>query len=133
MNRKYDTEFKRESVRLVLEEGLRVREVERNLGITHGVLKDWVQKHRDHQDAAYADRPALSPEEELKQLRKENERLRRERDILKKAVAIFSTDQQNGSAKIRLCCQGYKPSLKTVRRLTAPYVSSTNCESKVVE
>ena len=43
MNRKYDTEFKREAVRLVLEEGLRVREVERNLGITHGVLKDWVQ------------------------------------------------------------------------------------------
>ncbi len=92
MNRKYDAEFKREAVRLVLEEGLRVREVERSLGITHGVLKDWVQKHRDHQDAAYVGRPALSPEEELKQLRKENERLRRERDILKKAVAIFSTD-----------------------------------------
>ncbi len=92
MNRKYDAEFKREAVRLVLEEGLRVREVERNLGITHGVLKDWVQKHRDHQDAASAGRPALSPEEELKQLRKDNERLRRERDILKKAVAIFSTD-----------------------------------------
>ena len=92
MNRKYDAEFKREAVRLVLEEGLRVREVERNLGITHGVLKEWVQKYRDHQDAACAGRPALSPEEELKQLRKENDRLRRERDILKKAVAIFSTD-----------------------------------------
>lgn len=33
MNRKYDADFKREAVRLVLEEGLRVREVERNLGI----------------------------------------------------------------------------------------------------
>jgi transposase len=91
--RKYDPEFKREAVRLVEEEGLGVREVERNLGITHGVLKDWVQKHRDHQDAAFAGRIAPeSPEAELKQLRKENEQLRRERDILKKAVAIFSTD-----------------------------------------
>lgn len=47
--RRYDPDFKREAVRMVVEEGLRVREVERNLGITHGVLKDWVQRHRDHQ------------------------------------------------------------------------------------
>jgi transposase len=91
--RKYDPEFKREAVRLVVEEGLRIREVERNLGITHGVLKDWVRKHRDHKDAAHVG--PLGPQSsdaELKQLRRENERLRRERDILKKAVAIFSTD-----------------------------------------
>ena len=91
--RKYDPEFKREAVRLVVEEGLRIREVERNLGITHGVLKDWVRKHRDHKDAAHVGRLGpQSSEAELKQLRRENERLRRERDILKKAVAIFSTD-----------------------------------------
>lgn len=92
-NRRYDPEFKREAVRMVVEDGLGVREVERNLGITYGVLKGWVQKHRDHQDAAYTGRPdPQSPEAQLKQLRKENEQLRRERDILKKAVAIFSTD-----------------------------------------
>ena len=92
-HRKYDPDFKREAVRLVVEDGLGVREVERNLGITYGVLKGWVQKHRDHQDAAFAVRFAPeSPEAELKRLRKENERLQRERDILKKAVAIFSTD-----------------------------------------
>ncbi|WP_092194754.1 hypothetical protein, partial [Desulfomicrobium norvegicum] len=55
--------------------------------------KGWVQKHRDHQDAAFVGNHAPeSPEAELKRLRKENERLQRERDILKKAVAIFSTD-----------------------------------------
>lgn len=92
-NRKYDPEFKREAVRLVLEEGMAVREVERNLGITHGVLKGWIQKHRNHQDAAFPGRiDPQSPEAEMKQLRKDNEQLRRERDILKKAVAIFSTD-----------------------------------------
>jgi transposase len=92
-HRRYDPDFKREAVRMVVEEGLGVREVERNLGITYGVLKGWVQRHRDHQDAAHVGRIATeSPEAELKRLRKENERLQRERDILKKAVAIFSTD-----------------------------------------
>ena len=91
--RKYDPEFKREAVRLVVDEGLAIREVERDLGITYGVLKDWVYKHHTHQDAAFVGTVSLdSPEAELKQLRKENDRLRRERDILKKAVAIFSTD-----------------------------------------
>jgi len=93
MHRRYDPDFKREAVRMVVEEGLGVREVERNLGITYGVLKGWVQNHRDHQDAAHVGQIATeSPEAELKRLRKENERLQRERDILKKAVAIFSTD-----------------------------------------
>lgn len=92
-NRKYDPDFKREAVRLVVEEKLSVREAERNLGITHGVLKSWVQKHQDFQDAAFVGSVSpLSPEAELKLLRKENDQLRRERDILKKAVAIFSTD-----------------------------------------
>lgn len=45
--RSYDPDFKRKAVRIVVEECLGVREVERNLGITHGVLKGWVQKHRD--------------------------------------------------------------------------------------
>ena len=92
-NRRYDPDFKREAVRMVAEEGLGVREVERSLGITYGVLKGWMRKHRDHQDAAFVGRIAPgSPEAELKRLRKENERLQRERDILKKAAAIFPTD-----------------------------------------
>jgi len=67
--RKYAQDFKREAVRLVTEEGLGIREVERNLGITYGVLKGWVQKHQDHNDAAFVGRiDPQSPEAELKQL-----------------------------------------------------------------
>ena len=92
-NRRYDPEFKREAVSLVVEGGQTIREVERSLGITHGVLKGWVQKHRDHNDAAFkGSSDPQSPEAQLRQLQKENEQLRRERDILKKAVDIFSTD-----------------------------------------
>ena len=57
-NRRYDADFKREAVRLVVEEGMGIREVERNLGITFGVVKGWVQKQRDHQDAAFVGRVA---------------------------------------------------------------------------
>ena len=88
--RKYDSEFKAEAVKLVVEDNLTIREVESNLGITYGVLKGWVQKHCDEQNPAIVSQ--LAAESELKHLRKENERLRREREILKKAVAIFSTD-----------------------------------------
>lgn len=89
-NRKYDSEFKREAVTLVVDEGRSIREVESSLGITHGVLKGWVQKHRDQRDPVKVSQASI--EAELKQLRKENERLVREREILKKAVAIFSSD-----------------------------------------
>jgi len=92
-NRKYDPEFKREAVNLVVEGGQTIREVERSLGITHGVLKGWVQKYKNHNDAAFRGTvDPQSPEGQLRQALKENEKLRRERDILKKAVAIFSTD-----------------------------------------
>lgn len=60
---------------------LGIREVEQSLGISVGVLKGW---HRDHQDVGRIEPGA--PEAELKRLYKENERLQRERTILKKAV-----------------------------------------------
>ena len=92
MNRRYDPEFKLETVRLVVEEGRTIRDVEKSLGITFGVLKGWVAKYKEKQEYAFVKGGPLTAEEEIKRLRKENERLTRERDILKKAVAIFSTD-----------------------------------------
>ena len=53
--RRYDPDFKREAARMVLEEGFGIRDVERNLGITCGVLKGWLQKHREHQDGPLSD------------------------------------------------------------------------------
>jgi transposase len=88
-NRKYSDEFKKEAVRLVVEEGRTRRAVEKSLGITPGLLKDWVWKAQDEKRITY---DALPAEKALKLLQTENDRLRRERDILKKAVAIFSTD-----------------------------------------
>ena len=94
--RKYDREFKREAARLVIEDGRTVRSVENSLGITRGVLKDWVHLYRKDSESAFVGSGRLLPEaEKVRQLQRENERLRRERDILKKAAAYFSRDALN--------------------------------------
>jgi transposase len=91
--RTYDKEFKKEAVRLVLEEGYRAAEVERNLGIGPNTVYRWVRESEEDPEHAFPGKGRLKPsEEELRALQRELARVKRERDILKKAVAIFSTD-----------------------------------------
>jgi len=91
--RTYDKEFKLEAIRLVLEEGQSVASVERKLGTGKGVIYKWVYKFTDDAEHAFPGKGNLKPpEKEIHELRKELERVKRERDILKKAVAIFSKD-----------------------------------------
>ena len=93
MRRKYDLEFKLEAVRMASEPGVTKREVERRLGIGQGVLSRWKRELAHDGEQAFSGKGHLRPEEEdIGRLKRENERLRRERDILKKAVAIFSED-----------------------------------------
>ena len=91
--RSYDNEFKREAVRLVVEEGRKASEVELNLGITPTLVSRWVREMSEDPEYTFPGKGRLkAPDEEIRKLQRENERLRRERDILKKAVAIFSKD-----------------------------------------
>ena len=93
MPRKYDREFKMEAVRMASEPGITAKDVERRLGIGTGVLSRWKRQLKNDGLQAFPGKGHLKPEdEELRRLKWECERLRRERDILKKAVAIFSTD-----------------------------------------
>ena len=89
----YDKEFKLEAVRLVLEEGLSARSVEKKLGIGQGVVYRWVQQYNADPEHPFPGKGQLKPpERELRDVKRELERVKRERDILKKAVAIFSKD-----------------------------------------
>ena len=93
--RQYTKEFKIEVVHLVEEEGRSISEVARELGIGENLLHRWKKKYEEGKIDPFPDQGRLSPEdEELRQLRRENKRLRMERDILKKAVAIFSEEPQ---------------------------------------
>ena len=67
------------------------------LTTTHSqsLLHRWEKKSEEGKADPFPGKGRLSPEdEELRQLRRENRRLRMERDILKKAVAIFSEEPQ---------------------------------------
>lgn len=82
-------EFKQEAVRLVTTQGLSRAQVARDLGISQDTIGRWVRAHGPVQREP--DAPGAAPSAvELARLRRENEHLRRERDILKKALGIFS-------------------------------------------
>src|SRR5271169_565142 len=89
--RKYDKQFKDEAVRLVTEGGRQVADVARGLGIHENLLHTWKRKHREDSSGSFPGKGHLKPqEEELRKLQKENANLKEEREILKKALAIFS-------------------------------------------
>ena len=89
--RRFSKEFKTEAVLMVVEQGRDLYDVAEALEIRPDMLRKW--KHKLEQDGgdAFPGSGRLKPEdEELRRLRREVARLRMERDILKKAVAIFS-------------------------------------------
>ena len=89
--RTYSREFKLEALRLLETSGKSAAEIERDLGIGKSCLTRWKQKFSMDGERAFPGHGRLAPEQErIRQLERENEILRQERDILKKAVAIFS-------------------------------------------
>lgn len=96
MNRKYKRytkEFKQEAVRLSESADKPVTEVARELGIRVNQIYKWKKEIEAKTDAAFPGKGRQSARaEELTRLRKENERLRLENEILKKAAAYFAKD-----------------------------------------
>ena len=94
--RSYTDEYKQQTVELVMSSGRSITSVAKELGLRDSVLRRWVDKVRREPTSA-SRRPTtqatpMSADQasELARLRQENERLRMERDILKKSIAIFA-------------------------------------------
>jgi transposase len=105
--RHYDEAFKREAVAL-LASGRKVKQLAAELGISHWTLRDW--RERYGAESAVAGLPARSAGQagagaastiamavQLADLRRELEATRRQRDILKKALAIVGQDPANAT------------------------------------
>lgn len=90
----YTREFKQEAVRLMETTDKPAAEVAMELGIRRNQLYKWKQQLALKGDAAFsgAGRPRAENEPELAVLKRENERLREENDILKKAAAYFARE-----------------------------------------
>jgi transposase len=91
--RTYTPEFKAEAVKLVTAQGYSVAEAARSLGIHETLLRSWKQAVQTQGDQAFPGQGKLPAfDEELRRLRAENKRLLAERDILKKATALFARE-----------------------------------------
>ena len=85
--RSFTDEFKRDAVALVIDEGRKVVDVARSLGVGEGTLGNWVRQARVDR----GERAGISTDEriEVVKLRRENAQLRMERDLLKRATAFW--------------------------------------------
>ena len=87
----YSEEFKKSAVEQVIGQRHTVTSVAQRLGVGSGTIRTWIDAARFHADRSLI--PAdLPPEQRVRELEKENARLRMERDILKKAAAYFAKE-----------------------------------------
>jgi transposase len=92
---KYTPEFKNQAVKLVLEQGYTQSEAARNLGVGLTNISRWIIAKEKGAKKSEKKSERISVEQsELELLRKENKRLRMEREILKKAAAFFANEIQ---------------------------------------
>lgn len=91
--RNYDMAFKQEALRLLDMSGKSARQIEDELGITPGLLGKWKKRYRlDAHTGQVQPSEQQDLQAENRQLRRELERVRAERDLLKKAVRLFAAD-----------------------------------------
>jgi transposase len=84
--RKFTPEFKSEAVQMVKDTDGKISQVAGELGISDTSLGNWVRLARAEANGA----PTAEERAEIRDLKRELDRTRRERDILAKAVAFFS-------------------------------------------
>jgi transposase len=87
--KKYSDEFKRDVLAMAAEGTRSVAQLERDLDITTGLVYKWQQRYRVKGETLQASEDRAE-QAELRRLRRELEVVKQERDILKKAIQVFS-------------------------------------------
>ena len=94
--RRFSKEFKIGAVKLVTEQGYGTSDVARRLDVDRKSIQEWLTKYAPEFDASTANRDLPEDpkvlQDELRRLRRDNDRLRMERDILRKAAAYFARE-----------------------------------------
>ena len=90
--RRFSQEFKLEAVKLVKERGVSAAQAARDLEVHQNVLRKWVKELGAQTQNVLVGAGGVPVQAELARQRKENAKLRMERDILKKAAAYFAKE-----------------------------------------
>lgn len=91
--RNFDEAFKRDAVALLCKGGQPIKQLAQELGVSHWNLRDWKKRHGPPAPIRSGEVVAT----ELRALRRENERLRAQCDILKKTLGILVEPNPNAS------------------------------------
>lgn len=91
--RQFETDFKCQVVKLIVEQGLSVRQVSQDMNLGESVVRRWVQKYKAEQNGeSVIGKPLTAEQQRIRQLEAENRQLRLDNDILKKASAFFARE-----------------------------------------
>ena len=91
--KRYDKEFKGQAIKLALSSSQPIHKTAKELGVKETTLYSWIKTNRDTY-IQEAGEKGIDVHNELSKLRKENARLKEEREILKKAAAFFAKESQ---------------------------------------
>lgn len=92
--RVFSPEFKAKAVRICRAEGQSIGKVARELGLGETALRRWVDQAKADEGEGPSEALTTSEKQELAQLRRDNRRLRQERDILKAAATFFAKESE---------------------------------------
>jgi transposase len=92
--RRFTDDFRREAVRLVKESERPLKDIAAELGLSPTGLRNWVRRLGREKPATTGPARVVLLEEQVRQLTRENDRLREEREILKKATAFFAKERR---------------------------------------
>ena len=93
VRRQFTREFKIEAVRLVRDRGVSVAQAARDLNVHENVIRKWMKDFDADPGQAFPGHGHMKPEQaEIERLKREVQKLKAERDILKKAAAYFAKD-----------------------------------------
>ena len=94
-NRSYTEEFKREVLEMAASKEISIAQLARDLDITPSLIYKWRERYRlDENSGELKPSAEREAEAELRRLKRELSVVKQERDILKKAIQVFSRDQQ---------------------------------------
>jgi transposase len=99
IQKRYEEEFKRQAVELVIHSGRTQAQIARELGVSGYSLNLWKKAYLKSMEPGQLDSRQMSPEQmvaEIKRQQKEIEYLKRQREILKKAMSILGEEPNPG-------------------------------------
>jgi len=90
----FTNEFNLETVKLVKESDKSIGQTAKDLDLTESALRNWVKQYEIDQGEGPPGALTTVERDELRCLRRENQQLRMERDLLKKATAFFAKESK---------------------------------------